>query len=74
MQDSINPERWKETLATNLPGEKAQLLMAPEFRGAFTHEKNPDRAAILVLMYPSNGYISLAFIKRNEYPGPHSSR
>lgn len=48
--------------------------MAPEFRGAFTHEKDPARAAILVLMYPSNGHISLAFIKRNEYPGPHSAQ
>lgn len=48
--------------------------MAPEFKGAFTHEKDPALAAILILMYPSKGYISLAFIKRNEYPGPHSAQ
>ncbi|MCK5138130.1 MAG: CoA pyrophosphatase [Bacteroidales bacterium] len=74
MQESINPERWKETLATNLPGEQAQLLMASEFRGAFTHEGEPVHAAVMVLMYPSDGHISLAFIKRNEYPGPHSAQ
>ena len=49
--------------------------MAPTFRGVFHHHKDPVRAAVLFLMYPSEkGVPSLVFIKRNEYDGPHSAQ
>ena len=49
-------------------------MMAPTFRGAFSHEKEPIRAAVLILMYPFNEKTRLVFIKRNEYDGPHSAQ
>lgn len=61
-------------LKQELPGERAQVLMAPTFRG---HVSSPDKAvdaAVLALFYPSNGQLSLVFIKRNEYDGPHSAQ
>lgn len=75
MKDLINRNRWKEALSSNLPGAQAQLRMAPTFRGTFHHDADPARAAVLLLMYPSEkGPTSLVFIKRNEYDGPHSAQ
>ena len=75
MIELINRIRWRENLSSHLPGEQAQLKMAPTFRGEFHHDTDPVHAAVLLLMYPSNnGTISLVFIKRNEYDGPHSAQ
>jgi 8-oxo-dGTP pyrophosphatase MutT (NUDIX family) len=74
MKEFINRERWRAELLGSLPGEEAQNRMAPSFRGSFYHETEPVRAAVLALMYPSGGKIHLAFIKRNEYDGPHSGQ
>lgn len=57
-----------------LPGEQAQLRMAPTFRGHISSAEKPVQAAVLVLFYPSDGKIHLVFIKRNEYDGPHSAQ
>lgn len=57
-----------------LPGEAAQLLMAPTFRGSFPDQGHAHRAAVLILLYPSQGETKLVFIKRNEYEGPHSGQ
>lgn len=57
-----------------MPGEKAHLRMAPAFRGDFQHPSEPIRAAVLALLYPSGDEVSLVFIKRNEYDGPHSAQ
>jgi len=75
MGELINRIRWRKYLSSHLPGEQAQLKMAPTFRGAFHHDTDPVHAAVLLLMYPSdNGTLSLVFIKRNEYDGPHSAQ
>jgi len=65
---------WIELLRRQLPGEKAHLMMAPTFRGEDSSGKKAMQAAVLVLFYPSGGKIHLAFIKRNEYDGPHSAQ
>ena len=67
-------QSWRENLSKNLPGEEAHLLMAPEFRGSYKFRTDPVKAAVLALMYPSPPDISLVFIKRNEYDGPHSAQ
>ena len=57
-----------------LPGEAAQLLMAPTFRGSFPDQGHAVRAAVLILLYPCQGETKLVFMKRNEYKGPHSGQ
>ena len=65
-------------LSAPLPGESAQRSMAPpdrELRSILS--KTPDRvidAAVLILLYQMNGSLNTAFIKRTEYPGPHSGQ
>ena len=70
----FNKNAWIELLRHKLPGEKAQLRMAPTFRGNLTSVGLPIEAAVLVLFYPSDGNTHLVFIKRNEYDGPHSAQ
>ena len=57
-----------------LPGEEAQLLMAPTFRGHTVSAEEAVQAAVLALFYPSDNNTFLVFIKRNEYDGPHSAQ
>ncbi len=70
----LNKNTWIDLLKQKLPGEKAQLLMAPNFRGHLSSPGKPVEAAVLVLFYPSDGKMHLVFIKRNEYDGPHSAQ
>jgi len=70
----FNKNAWIEQLRHKLPGEKAQLRMAPTFRGNLTSLSLAIEAAVLVLFYPSDGNTKLVFIKRNEYDGPHSAQ
>jgi 8-oxo-dGTP pyrophosphatase MutT (NUDIX family) len=70
----FNKSAWKERLRHELPGEKAQLRMAPTFRGDLTSMGKAMEAAVLVLFYPAEGETHLVFIKRNEYDGPHSAQ
>ena len=75
MEELINRDQWSALLSMKLPGKQAQFRMAPTGRGSFSHAADPVRAAVLILMYPSNeGTTSLVFIKRNEYDGPHSGQ
>jgi 8-oxo-dGTP pyrophosphatase MutT (NUDIX family) len=57
----------------------AHAKMAPLERISFLKEanyvdKNPRKAAVLMLFYPRNGFTHLALIVRNSYPGVHSSQ
>ena len=70
----FNKNAWIDILLHKLPGEKAQLRMAPTFRGNLSSEGLAMEAAVLVLFYPSDGKTHLVFIKRNEYDGPHSAQ
>jgi 8-oxo-dGTP pyrophosphatase MutT (NUDIX family) len=69
-----NKDAWIEILSTKLPGEQAQLRMAPTFRGHIASLNLAKEAAVLALLYPSDGRLHLVFIKRNEYDGPHSAQ
>jgi len=74
MELTMNPEWWRERLQEPLPGEKAQQMMAPAFRGTVSPVEPAVPAAVLVLFYPSGQETCLAFIKRNAYDGPHSAQ
>jgi 8-oxo-dGTP pyrophosphatase MutT (NUDIX family) len=74
MKETFNRAWWKKRLQEPLPGERAQVMMAPTFRGSFPHQDKPAHAAVLALLYPSGDEVYLVFIKRNEYDGPHSAQ
>ena len=69
------PKIEKETLLST----DAHAKMAPLERISFLKEenykdKNPRKAAVLMLFYPKNQITHLALIVRNSYPGVHSSQ
>ncbi len=64
----------KEELKLELPGEKAQIKMAPSIRNNFKSDKKNRKAGVLILLYPKNRKINIAFIQRTEYDGPHSGQ
>jgi 8-oxo-dGTP pyrophosphatase MutT (NUDIX family) len=69
------PKIEKETLLST----DAHAKMAPLERISYLKEenyidKNPRRAAVLMLFYPKNSVTYLALIVRNSYPGVHSSQ
>lgn len=76
-QDFLNciPKLERETLL----GESAHLLMVPPERADIMRnldlsEKNPRKAAVMMLFYPKNSKTHLVLIQRNTYPGVHSSQ
>lgn len=69
------PKIEKETLLST----DAHAKMAPLERISYLKkenylDKNPRRAAVLMLFYPKNQITHLALIVRNSYPGVHSSQ
>ena len=69
------PKIEKETLLST----DAHAKMAPLERISYLKEenymdKNPRKAAVLMLFYPKNSVTHLALIVRNSYPGVHSSQ
>ena len=74
MLKDLNKNTLRGLLAGPLPGEKAQLSMAPGFRGNDYHLEEPDLAAVMVLLFPDPELVHTVFIKRNAYPGPHSAQ
>jgi 8-oxo-dGTP pyrophosphatase MutT (NUDIX family) len=64
----------QKVLARELPGEIAQLQMAPQVR-KFPATGTPFReAAVLIMLYPRDGQIFFPLIKRTESGGPHSGQ
>ena len=62
-----------------LPAFTAHAKMAPLERlptldPEYYKANNPRRSAVMMLFYPKNGHAHLILIKRNEYPGIHSSQ
>lgn len=62
-----------------LLAKDAHLIMAPLERISSILEedyidKNPRRAAVMMLLYPKNALTHLVLIVRNSYPGVHSSQ
>jgi len=69
------PEQIRQQLERELPGEEAQLRMAPPFRGKLPRAENCSNASVLIMLYPDGrSGTRLVFMKRNEYPGPHSGQ
>lgn len=62
-----------------LPAFTAHAKMAPFERLAtldpdYYKDNNPRRSAVMMLFYPKNDQAHLILIKRNAYPGIHSSQ
>ncbi|MHC1705876.1 MAG: CoA pyrophosphatase [Tenuifilaceae bacterium] len=70
-------DQIKHNLKHPLPGESAQLRMAPSHRGGLlkTNGENDARnSAVLISLFPSKYGISTLFIKRATYNGVHSGQ
>jgi 8-oxo-dGTP pyrophosphatase MutT (NUDIX family) len=62
-----------------LPAMEAHIKMAPferkeSLKKAFSDNKNPRTAAVMMLFYPKNGITHLVLIVRNSYEGVHSGQ
>jgi 8-oxo-dGTP pyrophosphatase MutT (NUDIX family) len=62
-----------------LPAEAAHDLMTPPERKDLMksidfESKKPRKAAVMMLLYPKDSQTYLVLIKRNTYPGVHSSQ
>lgn len=62
-----------------LPAMEAHLKMAPfdrmeSLKNAFSDNKDPRMAAVMMLFYPKHGMTHLVLIVRNAYEGVHSGQ
>lgn len=67
-------ELLKKELKKDLPGEKAQIKMAPIVRSHFKSKAKPRKAGVLILLYQKNEELYVVFIQRTDYNGPHSGQ
>ena len=69
------PKIEKETLlSSDAHAKMAPLERISELKKENYLDKNPRKAAVLMLFYPKNEITHLALIVRNTYPGVHSSQ
>jgi len=63
-------------LLKDLPGHSYQYQMAPADRHIrhLRMEGTPKNAAVLILLYALQDGLETVFIKRTQYPGPHSNQ
>ncbi|PVX52049.1 NUDIX domain-containing protein [Balneicella halophila] len=65
----------KESLATPLPGPKAQELMAPSFRNEYKSDKNLlTQSGVLLLLYNKNEIPHFVLMKRSSKLRTHSGQ
>ena len=68
----------QKRLAQELPGSDSQLKMVPITRQIELEKRKnkskPKESAVLILFYPYQNEISVAFIKRQSYDGVHSGQ
>jgi len=66
----------QQELIKDLPGDPYQYLMAPADRRIRQVEMSgrPRDAAVLILLFQKNHKLETVFIKRTQYPGPHSGQ
>ena len=64
----------KVQLSGELPGQVAQMKMAPVVRIPLNINTQMQKAAVLILLYPCDGSLYTLLIKRTEYEGPHSGQ
>ncbi|HAS36346.1 MAG TPA: coenzyme A pyrophosphatase [Flavobacteriales bacterium] len=66
------------SLVSGLPGEIAQLELAPLGRGnleeSMKNAQNPKYSAVLAMAYPIDSATNICFIERKAYPGVHSGQ
>lgn len=67
-------ENLKDELKKDLPGEKAHIKMAPAIRNYYKPTNKARKAGVLILLFPKNNELHIAFIQRTEYNGPHSGQ
>lgn len=71
-------ERLKHQLSQPLPGEDAQYRMAPSYRPRMSKEEivanNPRESGVMLLLYPKNKMLHIAFTQRKKYEGVHSGQ
>lgn len=67
-------EKLKDELKRDLPGKKAHVKMAPCVRNQFISTEKSQKAGVLIILYPKNQELYIAFIQRTEYNGPHSGQ
>lgn len=66
--------KLERKLKEELPGLKAQVLMAPEKRPFLAAPGKPVPAAVLILLFQRDEEWYTVFIKRNDYDGPHGGQ
>ncbi len=70
-------EQVKTRLKAPLPGEDAQLLMAPstrQFPEEFMVHPSAKKSAVLILLFPFNDSLHTVLIQRPIYEGVHSGQ
>lgn len=71
-------QKMRLALLRKLPGEHAQMQMAPlarrEQMNRIADNTNAIPSSVLILFYPEKGEIKIPFIKRPEYDGVHSGQ
>lgn len=68
-------ERLKNRLEEDLPGQKAQMKMAPVHRFDFPeHPEQAKLSSVLILLYPYKDSVFTSLIKRASYNGHHSGQ
>jgi len=70
-------DQIKNNLKQPLPGESAQLRMAPSHRGDLLKSNGVTDArnsAVLISLFPTSNGLSTLFIKRATYNGVHSGQ
>ena len=68
-----------QLIEVSLPASEAHYKMAPierieSLKNLNTQDKNPKKAAVMMLIYPKNGLTHLVLIVRNSYEGVHSAQ
>jgi len=72
--ERLSKEMLRDLLSGPLPGCRAQEKMAPIFRGMVPPKSLAADAAVAFLVFEKEDKLHTLFIRRNEYPGPHSAQ
>ena len=71
-------EQFKQRQKTSLPGQKAQLKMAPYQRTSLKEAQEQGikyrEAAVMILLYPDHATTSFALMQRPNYNGVHGGQ
>lgn len=74
MDNSAFISKLRIQMKKNLPGEAAQLKMAPSYRHLIPPGDKLGDAGVMLLIYPLSGELNTVFMQRTVYPGAHSGQ